>query len=241
MYQTRQEKGAYYHTISVSVHAGYVWSKQANYGIAAISDCSDHKAAATWASMGSFFEELVTNGIKQLIVVSDSPTSQYRNKTNMFLMHAFSQKCNPPIELKWIYLEAGHGKGTADGIGAVVKRAITDNISFQPDNSIINAEQVIKIIADKTNVHLKLYDQSLVAEFEATVPPLQTVSGTSKLHEIIIKTDGSVFGRNLSDDPEFQLKLCVKKCFNLELKTTNTKATLPEKVSLSKKMYHREA
>ena len=30
------------------------------------------------------------------------------------------------IDLKWIYLESGHGKGIPDGIGATVKKAIKD-------------------------------------------------------------------------------------------------------------------
>ena len=38
------------------------------------------------------------------------------------------------ISIGWIYLEAGKGKGTAGGIGDVVKRAFTDIILQHPDS-----------------------------------------------------------------------------------------------------------
>ena len=37
------------------------------------------------------------------------------------------------ITVKWIYLEANHGKGVPDGIGGDGKRAIADIIRFNPD------------------------------------------------------------------------------------------------------------
>ena len=40
------------------------------------------------------------------------------------------------VSIDWIYLEAGKGKGAADGIGAVVKRAFTDIILQHPDTDV---------------------------------------------------------------------------------------------------------
>ena len=76
--QTRQEHSSYYGKNSVSIHAGFVWSKETNYGFAALSDCTDHKAAAVWASLTPTLE----NGKEKIIIVSDSPSSQYRNKSS---------------------------------------------------------------------------------------------------------------------------------------------------------------
>ena len=38
------------------------------------------------------------------------------------------------VSINWIYLEAGKGKGAADGIGGVIKRAFTDIILQHPDS-----------------------------------------------------------------------------------------------------------
>jgi hypothetical protein len=56
----------------------------------------------------------------QIVIVSDSPSSQYRNRFTLFLMNTL---CNASSwEWEWIYSEAGHGKGAADGVGAAIKR-----------------------------------------------------------------------------------------------------------------------
>ena len=56
-----------------------------------------------------------------MYVFSDGPTTQYRCKDNFYMLSKV------PIELgyqriNWSFMEAGHGKGAPDGIGAVVKR-----------------------------------------------------------------------------------------------------------------------
>ena len=53
---------------------------------------------------------------------TDSPTSQYRNKT-MFDMVARHQQIYG-MKASWHFFEAGHGKGACDGIGGVVNRTV---------------------------------------------------------------------------------------------------------------------
>ena len=62
-------------------------------------------------------------GKSNIVIVSDSPTSQYRNKDIFYLNNAFATEHD--LSLRWIYLESGHGKGIAGGVGAAVKRVIT--------------------------------------------------------------------------------------------------------------------
>lgn len=56
---------------------------------------------------------------------TDSPTSQYRNKT-MFSVVGEHAEIFEGIHAQWNYFEAGHGKGPCDGIGGTVKR-MADN------------------------------------------------------------------------------------------------------------------
>jgi hypothetical protein len=35
--------------------------------------------------------------------------------------------------MRWLFLESGHGKGIADGVGSVIKRLFDDAIRLNPD------------------------------------------------------------------------------------------------------------
>ena len=48
--------------------------------------------------------------------VSDSPTTQYRNKTNFWLASIVPRSLGF-VYVMWNFLEAGHGKGAPDGMG----------------------------------------------------------------------------------------------------------------------------
>lgn len=60
--------------------------------------------------------------LEKVNYLTDSPTSQYRNKT-IFILLCNHQNEFEGIQAKWDYLEAGHGKGPCDGLGASVKRS----------------------------------------------------------------------------------------------------------------------
>ena len=80
MQQSREKKSAYYHEYSVCLQPMYIWTKPCNYSRTAISDCTDHKAPAIMTSIGPGLNDLVDKGIKIINVLSDSPTSQHRNR-----------------------------------------------------------------------------------------------------------------------------------------------------------------
>ena len=80
MQQSREKKSAYYHEYSVCLHPMYIWTKPCNYSRTAISDCTDHKAPAIMTSIGPGLNDLADKGIKIINVLSDSPTSQHRNR-----------------------------------------------------------------------------------------------------------------------------------------------------------------
>ena len=136
MQQSREEKSAYYCEYFVCLHPMYIWTKQCNYSRTALSDCTDHKAPALMTSIRPILNDLVDKGIKKINVVSDSPTSQYQNRRMVWILHCCCKE--KMIDLKWIYLESGHGKGIPDGIGATVKKAIKDLPLVHPDDPLCN-------------------------------------------------------------------------------------------------------
>ena len=67
-------------------------------------------------------EELVAKGKKRFVICSDSPTSQYRNSKNCFLMKRFCIEFG--ISIRLLFTEAGHGKSPCDGVGGNIKTQV---------------------------------------------------------------------------------------------------------------------
>ena len=140
--QANEESSAYYFEDHISIHAKYSWSAEGKQSWAAISDHTDHKAPATIVSFKSILNEFVNISRKNKItIVSDSPTKQYRNKTIFYYMKRFVQSFKD-VEFKWIFLEAGHGKGIPDGIGATVKKAIKNIVAKNPSVPVYKVEDL---------------------------------------------------------------------------------------------------
>ena len=79
-----------------------------------------NKASDVFSSINPILEDVINDCVEKVSVVSDSPTSQYRNKNMFWLMENFVKEHN--IALHWIYLESNKGQGIPDGIGAQCKR-----------------------------------------------------------------------------------------------------------------------
>lgn len=114
----------------VSLHTAVIYTHNFDTGLVTptsmctLSDCLRHDAAAIWAHLVPLIEEVLKlNGfIDTIHFLSDSPSSQYRNK-NMFYIITQIHKDFPVLhKVTWNYSESGHGKGAPDGIRATLKR-----------------------------------------------------------------------------------------------------------------------
>ena len=72
-------------------------------------DDAFYGAAAVIVSIKLILEELLLNNCKNIIVISDSPLSQYRNETIFWFRKDFNERYL--VTCISIYLESGHGKG----------------------------------------------------------------------------------------------------------------------------------
>ncbi|CAF4592708.1 unnamed protein product, partial [Didymodactylos carnosus] len=197
--QSREEKSAYYCEQKISLGTGYVWSQKESYGFGCLSDHCNHMGEAAWASLLQLLKTLVNrNDIKYLNIISDSPVSQYRNKTIMFLVAQFAKQNR--VEIKWIYLESGHGKGAADGVGVVIKLAMNEAVSFNPDATFANAKDLLDNIKNRLNIKLFIYATDDIEKVKQTLPKLKSIKETLELHEISANSDGLLRGKKLSDD-----------------------------------------
>ena len=77
IHQAQEEKSAYYHTDQISIPCIHSWSSQGQKSFAAISDHTDHKASAVFASLEPILLKYYQANVHHFNIISDSPTSQY--------------------------------------------------------------------------------------------------------------------------------------------------------------------
>lgn len=89
-----------------------------------LSESLQHNSVAIWAHLRPVLSYISENlNADTLHFVSDSPSTQYRNRTMFYILGRKLHELYPKIKsLSWNYLEAGHGRGAPDGIGGITKR-----------------------------------------------------------------------------------------------------------------------
>ncbi|CAH0403492.1 unnamed protein product [Chilo suppressalis] len=187
----------------VTLHTGVVYyksEKQSKQSFCTISPSNIHQPDAIWAHLKPVIQlakSLVPN-LKKIHFYSDGPSSQYRQKNNFILIKYFASLFH--IDITWSFFESGHGKGVADAIGGVVKRALDRDVAYGKD--IVNAADVYASL--KKNVPSVKYfyiNDSDINEVRILIPAsIKTIRGTMLIHEIIAlkSNDRTIYHRILS-------------------------------------------
>ena len=108
-------------------------------------------------------------------------------------------------QIKWIYLESGHGKGVPDGIGAVVNCAIQNLIAYNPSIPIYTVKDLMTVGLQGHLPSVKPFQYSSedVAGLNIKIPSIICSSRTIKTPWIPYKEGrrGSIlFVKNLSNE-----------------------------------------
>ena len=192
-------QSAYFSHLGISLHTGYLYSAADSGGFVSLSEENNHRAEAVHSAIQPVVQKLVENGIKHLICVSDSPTSQYRNKTNVWLTKELAVKHN--IRVDWLFTEAGHGKSSCDGIGGVVKNLVRDLTAFNTSHVIANAKDVLNLLAGKTSIDLSYHSKEDIQNISNSLPYLGSLTGALKMHQISFDSSGGITSKGLPTDP----------------------------------------
>lgn len=131
-----------------------------------MSDCLKHYPAGIWAHLHP----------------SDGPTTQYRKKHNFYLLanKVFSYGSESAT---WNYLEAGHGKGAADSVGAVVKR--TADAFVNKGGDITKAADLVKALEACTSVKLMTVSEVVITNVEEEIPlSVKPIPKTVQIHQV---------------------------------------------------------
>lgn len=172
--------------IQITLHTGLVYhDNDVLFSFCSVSDFNKHGPSAIWAHLKPILQQVQQKipSIETVHFVSDGPTTRYRCKQNFYL---FSTQLLENFHFKsgsWNFLEAGHGKGPADGIGGAIKRAADAFVAN--GGSITNAKSLMSAISGKTKVEMFEIQESDITSIEKVIPSnLSAVSGTMKLHQL---------------------------------------------------------
>ena len=105
------------------------------------------------------------------------------------------------ITLNWIYLESGHGKGIADGIGATVKNAIKNLMLMKPSVPMYSGSDLLENGLEEAvpSISIYTYQEENIIKFCHDIPKLNTMKATLKLHEINFILDKGVVTIKIKD------------------------------------------
>ncbi|CAH0553265.1 unnamed protein product [Brassicogethes aeneus] len=184
----------------VSMHTTVVYSNLDNSACKAVSFCTlseslDHNPPAIWAHLCPILKFYSGKGIEKLHFLSDSPSTQYRNKTMFsFITNNLLTYFEGFKDVTWNYSEAGHGKGAPDGIGGVCKRTADRIVAQGRDiSSFMELVDILKencpgvnfFVVSKADIEVfdNLIKESKILPFHGTmkVHQIRTYAGTYKL------------------------------------------------------------
>jgi len=193
--------------VRISLHTGVQYVHGPNETVAVesfatVSSCLDHGAHAIWAHLKPVLSAIHEKHpeVNTLHIVSDGPTSQYRNRFNLWYMsHIFPEMCPNMKNLTWNYSEAGHGKGPMDGVGGVLKRTADRHVSF--GNDVGSISDFVTVLQKRTRIVITEIPVEDVTDMKKLLPvKVSTVPGILDLHQVTWTTEKSsvVFTRSLS-------------------------------------------
>ena len=169
----------------VSLHTVVAYTKGSQSSYCTLSSSFRHDPSAIWTHLRPVLHDLQEKNpsVRVLHMVSDGPTTQYRCKKNFFFLSTEPFKMGFK-KVTWNFLEAGHGKGPADGVGAAVKRTADALVAKGMDihNGAMLFEELSKV---KSSVKLFNVTDEEISEVERSlIDDLQTVKGTMKIHQV---------------------------------------------------------
>ena len=119
-------QSSYWNQKSITLHPIVVhWKENGekkDKSYAVVVDSRAHGPATVSAIIDRMAVKLKNDmpNLKYITYVTDSPTSQYRNRQMMEVLIRHEELYG--TRAGWLYSEVGHGKGPCDGVGGAVKR-----------------------------------------------------------------------------------------------------------------------
>ncbi|KAL3842294.1 hypothetical protein ACJMK2_020324 [Sinanodonta woodiana] len=190
-------QSSYWNRAMVSLHTMAVYFPKSQgqrlQSFVGVSDVLCHNATVVYTILKKLVPMLQSTypSIKTIHYLTNSPRSQYRNKTIFKILADHNEDFG--IAGRWNYLESGHGKGPSDGLGASIKR-VADMVTHFYVWSKQTEESGSKI-------KYMYYNQADVGMSNEIIQqkekPMQ-IYGTFKLHAIVPTNSCTILTRETS-------------------------------------------
>ncbi|XP_066298277.1 uncharacterized protein [Branchiostoma lanceolatum] len=188
-------QSAYWNCDMVTLHPTIIYYKSENgelqhESICVVSDELGHNAATVFAILKRVVPEVKQKhpAISYIHYWTDSPSSQYRNKTMFSILSDHESLFGVPA--CWNYFEAGHGKGPCDGVGGTAKRMADQAVNHQ-ETTIQDAHDFYKWASQQEKSVIKYMfvhkaecqeSQAYLAEKYGQV---KAIPGTMSFHAVV--------------------------------------------------------
>ncbi|MES9883292.1 MAG: hypothetical protein ABW185_20700 [Sedimenticola sp.] len=235
--QADEVQSAYFDKSSVTLHPAVIYRKDINGNLSHkstvyVSDTESHSAGTVYAFMKRIVPDIKSDlpNVDTIHYITDSPTSQYRNKHIMTIIGQHD-KLFDGVKASWTYFEAGHGKGPCDGVGGCAKR-LADSAVKRECTVIQTAEDFYNWGDSLENSKVKyMYvpkSKCVEAQDEVTTMNAKPIKGTMHVHGVvplannrIAVRDTSCFCRDCFGDGVFRAKCPGWNIHDLNPKSTN--------------------
>ena len=162
----------------ISIHTGMAYTADKSIPFSTVSDNLKHGPSGIWAHLEPILRYLKdTTGTSIIHFISDGPTTQYRCKNNFYLLSKKVFDLGFKFST-WNFMEAGHGKGAPDGIGAAIKR--------QADHLVVVTEKDISCAADLVQGLTSQHSSVKIKSFEETEKELPLYQSGIKHNGLLI-------------------------------------------------------
>lgn len=166
-----------------------------------LSENVRHDACAVYAHILPVLHEINEQSpIHNLHFLSDAPSTQYRNKSMIYIFSNLLPKVFNLQKAEWSYLAPGHGKGAPDGVGGYTKRTADRIVSQGKD--ISDMQTLFQVLcSQESNIKYLLVHDSDILQIESIVPKdLKPIQGTMNTYQVswTKDEDNVIFLRRLS-------------------------------------------
>ncbi|XP_026735951.1 uncharacterized protein LOC113499619 isoform X1 [Trichoplusia ni] len=175
----------------VSLHTVVAYLKEeretVHQCLCTVSECTRHDSPAVWAHLQKALEFVFEKrpSITTAHILTDSPTSQYRNKQIFYILTQLRDTFPSLKFVTWNYQESGHGKGAPDGVGAVVKRTADHEVKCGRD--VGDFATFLRVVSENVkNVEIKVVEEHEIKEKELLLPKdISPFKGTMLVHQVV--------------------------------------------------------
>ena len=153
-------QSAYWCQKQVTIFTVSIYKKDTKKMAAIVSDNLNHSKESICVYLETLFKKYTVSGMN-IVLWSDGPSSQFKNRFMLQYLQILKQSFQAK-SIAWNFFAASHGKGSVDGIGAVLKRFVWLRVKAR-QNEVRNAIEFFEV-AKETKVECILVSEASIEE-----------------------------------------------------------------------------